>query len=133
MNDEHNKQSDQHTEETEELPLNDMERPKSQESDTSSISSNDSTRDQPNMEDTTTLLSDDEHSKNSVHTEVLPHKPLHQLKTILLHGSFYVVGLALLIAGGVGSRYKPYVDPDLYTNCSSGNFSVDNFDNSSWT
>ena len=41
----------------------------------------------------------------------------YKLKKILLHGSFFVVGVCILISGGVSSLYHPYVDPDEYVNC----------------
>ena len=36
---------------------------------------------------------------------------------ILNRSSFFAIGLAILVAGGVASSYQPYVDLDEYENC----------------
>ena len=56
--------------------------------------------------------------------EVVVHEvlkpPLHyKIRKLFLHGSFFVVGVCILVAGGVASRYHPYVDPEEYYNCST--------------
>ena len=42
----------------------------------------------------------------------------YKIRKLFLHGSFLVVGVCILVAGGVASRYHPYVDPEEYYNCS---------------
>ena len=53
-------------------------------------------------------------------------KTHNKMRKLFVHGSFYVIGLCILIGGGVSSRFHPHVDPEEYSNCSS-------FDNSSFT
>ena len=36
---------------------------------------------------------------------------------VLNRGSIFVIGLAILVAGGVSSNFHPYVDPVEYENC----------------
>ena len=48
----------------------------------------------------------------------------YKIRKLLVHGSFYVIGLCVLIGGGIASRFHPHVDPEEYSNCST-------FDNSS--
>lgn len=38
---------------------------------------------------------------------------------VLSQGSFFALGLVVLVAGGVASMYHPYVDPDEYENCTA--------------
>ena len=45
----------------------------------------------------------------------------YKTRKILIHGSFYVVGVCILIAGGVASRFHPHVDSDEYSNCTTFN------------
>ena len=41
-----------------------------------------------------------------------------QVLRILSRGSFFAIGLAILVAGGVASNYHPYhVNPNEYNNC----------------
>ena len=43
-----------------------------------------------------------------------------QLLRVLGRGSFFAIGLAILMVGGVASNYQPYyVDPGEYENCST--------------
>ena len=97
------------------------------------LNSRDSSEDQFSNEDMTTLLSDDEHSNSSVdEASRIKTKRSHSIGKVLLHVSFYVVGIAVLIAGGVGSRYTPYVDPEDYSNCSSNSFPMNETNDSLW-
>ncbi len=57
--------------------------------------------------------------------KTLNKKLSYKIKRLLIHGSFYAIGLCILIVGGVSSRFHPYVDPEEYSNCTS-------FDNSSY-
>ena len=50
-------------------------------------------------------------------TEVLYSKT----RKLLIHGSFFVVGVSILIAGGMSSTFHPHVDQDQYSNCTSSN------------
>ena len=68
------------------------------------------------MENTKTSISRRRH---------IARKVSYKLKKLLLHGSFYVVGACILIAGGVSSHFHPHVDPEEYSNCTG-------FDNSSY-
>ena len=47
----------------------------------------------------------------------------YKIRKLFLHGSLFVVGVCFLVAGGVASRYHPYVDPEEYSNCTHGNVS----------
>ena len=52
----------------------------------------------------------------------------YKLRKILIHGSFYVIGLCILIGGGVSSRFHPHIDHGEYSNCTgSSNASADMF------
>ena len=44
-------------------------------------------------------------------------KPSYKIRKLMLHGSFYVVGISILVAGGISSRFNPHVDPEEYSNC----------------
>ena len=52
--------------------------------------------------------------KPSLHSR---RKLSYKARKLLLHGSFYVVGISILVAGGISSRFHPHVDPEDYTNC----------------
>lgn len=52
-------------------------------------------------------------------------RPSYKLRKLVLHGSFFVVGICILIAGGISSRFHLYVDPVEYLNCTD-------YDNSSY-
>ena len=41
----------------------------------------------------------------------------HNILRILNRSSFFAIGLAILVAGGVASSYQPYVDLSEYENC----------------
>ena len=41
----------------------------------------------------------------------------YRVKKLLIHGSFFAIGISLVIAGGVSSRFHPHVDPEEYSNC----------------
>ena len=57
-------------------------------------------------------------------TEVLYSKTrAYKLRKLLIHGSFFVVGVSILIAGGVSGTFHPHVDQDQYSNCTSSNLS----------
>ena len=115
------------------VPLREMGSTKPEERDTVSLNSRDSSEDQFSNEDTTTLLSDDEHSNSSVdEASRIKTKRSHGIGKVLLHVSFYVVGIAVLIVGSVGSRYTPYVDPEDYSNCSSNSFPMNETNDSLW-
>ena len=49
----------------------------------------------------------------------------YKIRKLFIHGSFYIIGLCILIGGGVSSRFHPHVDPEEYSNCTD-------FDNSSY-
>ena len=42
-----------------------------------------------------------------------------RIKKLIFKGSFFVVGLAILVAGGVSSQFHPYVDTVAYSNCTN--------------
>ena len=43
-----------------------------------------------------------------------------QMLRVLSRGSFFAIGLAILVAGGVASNYHPYyLDPGEYENCTA--------------
>lgn len=94
------------------------------------ISDDDSSREEADEEeeregesDTDNLLSEREpREESNLHFKDSTVK--RKIVKLFIHGSFYVVGLCVLIGGGVSSRYHPHVDPEEYSNCSS-------FDNSS--
>jgi len=120
-------QSEEHeaTSPSGDVPLEEIDSKHLEKQDTVSLDSRDSAEDRASIEDTNTLLlTDDEHLKSSVNTCKMTTKPSYSIRKLLLHGSFYVVGVAVLVAGGVGSLYTPYVDPEDYSNCSSTNFSM---------
>ncbi len=108
-------------------PLKDLEG-RSEEQDNISLNSTDS---QLDTADTATLLHEEETENHSSIIMVSRLKHFRRIPRILLHASFYVIGVAIVVAGGVGSQYKPYVDPELYANCSS-NISLAN-DSDLWT
>lgn len=107
-------------------PSTDNDASKEETTDTSSLSSASGCME----EDASNLISDavELHSINEgpresrdVHIEkATPTKKLsYKMRKLLLHGSFYVIGICILIAGGVSSRFHPHVDPEEYANCSS--------------
>ena len=53
-----------------------------------------------------------------------------RIKNLIFKGSFFVVGLAILVAGGVSSQFHPYVDTLAYSNCTN-DFELMNRSNSS--
>lgn len=60
-------------------------------------------------------------SENSAVTQIEHSKMLERtkrLKWVLQKGSVFVLGVVLLIAGGVGSIFHPYVPQEQYSNCS---------------
>jgi len=70
---------------------------------------------EPSEEDTEatdkeTLLATDHRTRGLSHTRV---------RSLLLKGSLFVCGLALLVAGGVGSIFRPYVSEEEYSNCTN--------------
>jgi hypothetical protein len=79
------------------------------------------------QEDTDNLLSDvelqsmgEDKDESPVTTPSLyfNRRPLgYKCRKLLLHGSFYVVGLSILVAGGISSHFHPHVDPEEYANC----------------
>ena len=76
--------------------------------------------------DTNNLLSDIEGKEQHLHSVILTEKKLaYKIKKLLIHGSFYAIGICILISGGVSSRFHPHVDPEEYSNCTS-------FENSSY-
>ena len=55
----------------------------------------------------------------------IKHQPKRDLcksriKKLIFKGSFFVLGLAILVAGGVSSQFHPYVDIPAYSNCTNG-------------
>ncbi len=46
-------------------------------------------------------------------------KMTYRSKKLLIRGSFLVIGISILVAGGVSSRFKPHVDINEYSNCST--------------
>lgn len=90
--------------------------------DTSSLSSRDYSCDE---EDTENLLSDVDHEDAEEENDV-PLKTVtsskrlsYKMRKVLIHGSFFFVGICILVAGGVSSHFHPYVDPEEYYNCTS--------------
>lgn len=90
------------------------------ESDSSSLNSLEDDKDTDN------LLSDvelegfpkDQHIEEAIHST--PRKYLsYKIRKVLFHGSFFVIGVCILVAGGVSSHYHPHVDPEEYYNCTT--------------
>ena len=64
------------------------------------------------------LIPTDSHNQESTITELKTPLRTYKLKWLLLKGSVLVLGVAMLVAGGVGSVFHPYVPPEEYSNCS---------------
>ena len=57
-------------------------------------------------------------SGNTQQSRLITFRSRGQVLRVLSRGGFFVIGLAILVAGGVASNYHPYsVDPGEYENC----------------
>ena len=118
-------QESKNTSSNDAVPLGDMNQQTSGNLGGSSVESLDVTEELPS-EDTATLLSAEEEGSSTEKAMNVPVlKYSHKIPRILLHAGLCVVGIALVVAGGVGSQYTPYVDSEVYDNCSFTNSSYD--------
>ena len=82
-------------------------------SDSSSINSEDTNEDK----DAESLLPDMTIKNEDTVKSKLRKTLSYKMRKFLFHGSFYVVGVCILIAGGVASQFHPHVDPEEFLNC----------------
>ena len=68
-------------------------------------------------EDLDALIPTDSSTQESTVTETKTPLRTYKLKWLMLKGSVLALGVAMLVAGGVGSVFHPYVPPEEYLNC----------------
>lgn len=64
------------------------------------------------------LIKDNRAESNKTRTKSLTMKLRNRVLLVLSRSSLFVIGIAILVAGGVLSEFHPYVDNMDYENCS---------------